>query len=54
MTTLIDVALPKVNILGSTMAYREAGDRESSVVLFCTGIRPRRTCGGMSFHTLRR
>ena len=26
-----DVVLPQVNVLGSTMAYREAGDREASV-----------------------
>ena len=54
MTNVNDVALPQVNILESTMAYREAGDREAPVALFCTEIRPRRTCGGMSFHTLLR
>jgi len=37
MTTLTDVALPKVNVLGSTMAYREAGDREAPVALFLHG-----------------
>ena len=37
MTTLTDVALPQVNILGSTMAYREAGDREAPVALFLHG-----------------
>src|SRR5260370_13337471 len=37
MPTLIDVELPKVNILGSTMAYREAGDREAPVVIFLHG-----------------
>src|SRR5260370_1070779 len=34
MTTLNDVALPQVNVLGSTMAYREAGDLEAPVALF--------------------
>jgi hypothetical protein len=29
MTNVNDVALPQVNILESTMAYREAGDREA-------------------------
>jgi haloalkane dehalogenase len=37
MTTLTDVALPQVNILGSTMAYREAGEREAPVALFLHG-----------------
>src|SRR5258708_15097819 len=37
MTILTDVALPQVNILGSTMAYREAGDREAPVALFLHG-----------------
>src|SRR5258708_1736062 len=37
MTTLTDVALPQVNVLGSTMAYREAGDREAPVALFLHG-----------------
>jgi haloalkane dehalogenase len=37
MTTLTDVALPQVNVLGSTMAYREAGDREAPVTLFLHG-----------------
>jgi haloalkane dehalogenase len=37
MTNLNDVALSQVNILGSTMAYREAGDREAPVVLFLHG-----------------
>src|SRR5438046_8205339 len=32
-----DVVLPQVNVLGSTMAYREAGDREASVALFLHG-----------------
>jgi haloalkane dehalogenase len=37
MTTLTDVALPQLNVLGSTMAYREAGDREAPVALFLHG-----------------
>src|ERR1700740_318756 len=37
MTVLSDVALPQVNVLGSTMAYREAGDREPAVALFLHG-----------------
>jgi haloalkane dehalogenase len=37
MTTLSDIALPQVNVLGSTMAYREAGDREAPVALFLHG-----------------
>ena len=37
MTSLIDVALPQVNVLGSTMAYREAGNREAPVALFLHG-----------------
>ena len=37
MTTLNDVALPQVNVLGSTVAYREAGDREAPVALFLHG-----------------
>jgi haloalkane dehalogenase len=37
MTVLSDVALPQVNVLGSTMAYREAGDREATVALFLHG-----------------
>jgi haloalkane dehalogenase len=37
MTVVADVALPQVNVLGSTMAYREAGDREAPVVLFLHG-----------------
>src|SRR5580704_7153623 len=37
MTTLTDLALPQVNILGSTMAYREAGDREAQAALFLHG-----------------
>jgi haloalkane dehalogenase len=37
MTTLTDVALSQVNVLGSAMAYREAGDREAPVALFLHG-----------------
>jgi haloalkane dehalogenase len=37
MTVLSDLALPQVNVLGSTMAYREAGDREAPVALFLHG-----------------
>ena len=37
MTALSDIALPQINVLDSTMAYREAGDREGSVVLFLHG-----------------
>jgi haloalkane dehalogenase len=32
-----DVTLPQENVLGSTMAYREAGDREAPVALFLHG-----------------
>ena len=37
MTVLSDVALPQLNVLSSTMAYREAGDREAPVALFLHG-----------------
>jgi haloalkane dehalogenase len=37
MTVLSDVSLPQMNVLGSTMAYREAGDREAPVTLFLHG-----------------
>ncbi len=37
MTVLSDVALPHVNVVDSTMAYREAGDREAPVALFLHG-----------------
>jgi len=37
MTVLSDVSLPQINVLGSTMAYREAGDREAPVALFLHG-----------------
>ncbi|HUB00685.1 MAG TPA: haloalkane dehalogenase [Terracidiphilus sp.] len=37
MTVLTDISLPQVEILGSAMAYREAGDVEAPVVLFLHG-----------------
>ena len=37
MTTISDVALQKVNVLDSTMAYRQTGDREGPVALFLHG-----------------
>ena len=37
MTVLHDVVLPQVNVLGSTMAYREAGNPEAPVALFLHG-----------------
>ena len=37
MTVLSDVALSQVDVLDSTMAYREAGDREAPVALFLHG-----------------
>jgi haloalkane dehalogenase len=37
MTLLSDVALAQVNVLGSTMAYREAGNAEAPVALFLHG-----------------
>ena len=37
MTVLADIALPKISVLGSTMAYREAGHREAPVALFLHG-----------------
>jgi hypothetical protein len=38
MTLRTDVALPTVKVLGSTMAHREAGDREAPVALFLLSI----------------
>jgi hypothetical protein len=32
-----EIALPKINVLGSTMAYREAGDHEAPVAVFLHG-----------------
>jgi haloalkane dehalogenase len=37
MTVLSDVALPHINVLDSTMAYREAGDKKAPVALFLHG-----------------
>ena len=37
MTVLYDVALSKMNVLGSIMAYREAGNPEAPVALFLHG-----------------
>jgi haloalkane dehalogenase len=37
MPVVSDVALPKLNVLDSTMAYREAGDREAPAALFLHG-----------------
>lgn len=37
MTVLSDFVLPKVNVLASTMAYREAGNPEAPVALFLHG-----------------
>jgi haloalkane dehalogenase len=37
MTIHSDIALPQINVLNSTMAYREAGDSEAPVALFLHG-----------------
>lgn len=37
MSVLTDVALPQIQVLDSTMAYREAGDNEAPAVLFLHG-----------------
>ena len=37
MTVISDIALPQLKVLGSTMAYRQAGDREAPVALFLHG-----------------
>jgi haloalkane dehalogenase len=37
MTVLADVALAQLNVLDSTIAYREAGDREAPIALFLHG-----------------
>ena len=37
MTVLSDIALPKINVLDSTMAYREAGNPDAPVALFLHG-----------------
>ena len=47
-----DVVLPQLNVLGSTMAYREAGNPEAAVALFLHGNPPRRTVA--EYHRRRR
>jgi haloalkane dehalogenase len=37
MTALSDIALPQLNVLDSSMAYREAGSPGDSVALFLHG-----------------
>ncbi len=37
MSIVNDVVLPQVKVLGSTMAYREAGDKDAPVALFLHG-----------------
>jgi haloalkane dehalogenase len=37
MTIPSDIALPHINVLNSTMAYREAGDSEAPVAIFLHG-----------------
>jgi haloalkane dehalogenase len=37
MTVIADIALPQVTVLDSSIAYREAGDREAPVALFLHG-----------------
>ena len=37
MTVAADVSLPRIPVLGSTMAYREAGEPDAPVVLFLHG-----------------
>jgi haloalkane dehalogenase len=37
MNMLSDVVLPQVKVMGSTMSYREAGNRETPVALFLHG-----------------
>ena len=54
MTVPCDVELPQVSVLGSTMAYRQAGNPDAPAALFLQGTRPRRTYGGMSFPRLHR
>ena len=54
MAVLSDVALPRVDVSGSTIAYSEAGDAEAPLALFCTEIRLRPIYGGISFRWLRR
>ena len=40
-----DISLPKLSVLNSEMAYREAGSRDAPVALFCTAIPPHPTSG---------
>jgi len=54
MTALSDIALPQINVLDSTMAYREAGNPKHGWTLFCRETQPRRTDGEISFRWLRR
>jgi hypothetical protein len=49
-----DVVLPRLNVLGSTMAYREREIPKRRSRFFCTGTPPRRTYSGISFRWLRR
>jgi hypothetical protein len=49
-----DLVLPQVSVLGSTMAYRKRESRTHRSRFFCTGTRPRRTSGGISFPWLHR
>jgi haloalkane dehalogenase len=37
MTVISDISLPQIKVLGSTIAYRQAGDRDAPVVLFLHG-----------------
>ena len=53
MTIRFDVVLPQVNVLGSTIAYWEAGDREAPTTLFLHGNPTRRIYGGISLRSLR-
>jgi len=54
MTIPFDVTLPHVNVLGSTMAYREAGDPRHQWRFSCTGIQPRLTYIEIFFRWLHR
>jgi hypothetical protein len=47
-----DVVLPQVSVLGSTMAYREAGNPDARSRFFRTRTRPRPTYGGISLRWL--
>jgi len=54
MTVLADVALPQVNVLDSTMAYREAEIPKRRSRFFCTGTLPHPIYGGISSRWLHR